>query len=515
MLSKRILLAPAALLSFAAALTGCTEETKGTGGTGATTATSTGGSGGIASTSSGTGGSGGNTTSSTTGGSGGSGGTTTSSTTTTTGVGGSGGGCTDIADRYGGTAFAEETRILAVGVDTNGGFFGAGEFIGATKVGTQSFASAGGSDALLVRHFADGSVAWSQTFGSVYDDRIKALAPLPDGGAVFAGTFDGVVKFGPTTLTSIAGPDAFVARVDALGNVVYALQFINADARALTVEPGGDILVAGDFTGTSQFGAISLTSTQNDLFVTRISPNGAVINATQFALAVKAGALSITGAADHTYLAGSFQNTLTFGADVLVSAGSRDVFLTRLNSNLTPVFARSFGDDTSQEARAAAAFSDNSVALVGSFRGTLNIDGTSLIADTQDDVFVARFDAQGTSLFAKRFGDPAEQIGRAAVVTASDNLLVAGGFQGALNTGNTTLTSAGGDDIFLLQMSLDGTVSKATSFGGISDQRARTVAFDPCNAVVLGGDLTGTLNIGGEIVESQGGLDSFILRVTQ
>jgi len=408
----------------------------------------------------------------------------------------------------------DEAGLAGAVVDAAGGVIVAGEFGGQIDVDGSELASAGGKDAFVVRLGAGGATAWRRRYGATYDDRVKAIAAMPDGGAVVVGTFDGVVDFGGATLTSIAGPDAFVLRLDEAGERVFVVQLVNAEARAVAIDDAGDILVAGDFKGMTSFGEIALASLQNDMFVARLSPAGAVLGAKQYSFAAKAGAMAIASRAGRTYVTGSFQDTIDFGSGALVSAGSKDVFLARLDGSLNAVMAKRYGDDTSQEARGVAVLSDGSAAIAGAFRGALDLGGETLVADTQDDAFVARIDEDGGPVFGLRFGDAAVQAARTIVADDGDGLLVGGGFFGTMDAGDGAVASAGGEDAFVTWLDPLGTAVKTMRWGGALDQRVRSVSLDPCGAVLLGGELTGSLPIGDDTLVATGGLDVFVARLS-
>lgn len=496
-----------------AALTGCGPESSGSGGSGGGTTTTTSGtsSGGGTTSTGGQGGGGeGGAGGATTTGGGGAGGTT----TTTTDTGGSGPACGAFARRCGGAQATDAVAIAGAVVDTSGGVLVAGELSGTVAIGPQQLASAGGQDAFVARLSPGGGVAWAKRLGANYDDRVKGIAATADGGAVLAGTFDGVVDFFGKTLTSIAGPDAFVARIDAAGGLVFVLQIENADARSVAIAEGGDILVAGDFTGSSAIAGLPITAGgADDLFVARLTPDGGLVAARHVAFEVKPGVIAIAAGAGRTYVAGSFQGTVDFGAGPLVSAGSKDVLLVALDDALGTVFAKRFGDDSTQEARAIAVLSDGSAALTGSFKSALDFDGTTLTADTLDDVFVARVDDAGAVVFAKRFGDAAAQIGRAVAATANDDILVGGGFQGTIDPGGGAVTSVAGEDAFLARLDSAGVAIETLRWGEAADQRVRSVAVDPCGAVVLGGDFDGAITFGADTLDASGALDAFVARL--
>ena len=52
-------------------------------------------------------------------------------------------------------------------------------------------------------------------------------------------------------------------------------------------------------------------------------------------------------------------------------------------------------------------------------------------------------------LWSERFGDASSQIALAVAVDVSDNVIVAGYFEGAVDFGGGALTSAGGYDVFV------------------------------------------------------------------
>lgn len=103
---------------------------------------------------------------------------------------------------------------------------------------------------LVARGAADGVVAWWGPGGSVLDavrlggddfDGLRAIAPAGER-VVVAGFYSGSIRLGDRTLTAGGGDDAFVAELDAAGNVAHAWS-IGGDGReevtALAAIPGG------------------------------------------------------------------------------------------------------------------------------------------------------------------------------------------------------------------------------------------------------------------------------------
>src|SRR4029453_7945341 len=99
-----------------------------------------------------------------------------------------------------------------------------------------------------------GEHVWSQVLGGATDQRVEALALTPGGDILVAGTFtteifiDGVRH--PETVDALA-EDAFIACLAGDdGHRKWSKTFGGASAqraRAISVDPDGDVFLAGDF----------------------------------------------------------------------------------------------------------------------------------------------------------------------------------------------------------------------------------------------------------------------------
>jgi len=104
------------------------------------------------------------------------------------------------------------------------------------------------------------------------------------------------------------------------------------------------------------------------------------------------------------------------------------------------------------------------------------------------------------AVFVKQFGDSAVQAGYAVAVDPSTgDVVVAGGFQSAMQLGGQLLTSAGAGDIFVAKLSPIGNVLWAKGFGDVKEQRATAVAIGADGAIVVAvaNVLGGAVDFGG------------------
>lgn len=114
------------------------------------------------------------------------------------------------------------------------------------------------------------------------------------------------------------------------------------------------------------------------------------------------------------------------------------------------------------------------VYVTGTFTGSVDFDpGTGLRVLTSlggADVFVARYSASNTLVWAVQVGGSGEEAARALALDANDNVLIAGWFEGTPDfdggAATVSLTSAGGRDGFVAKLSNAGALAWARRFGG-------------------------------------------------
>ena len=93
---------------------------------------------------------------------------------------------------------------------------------------------------------------------------------------VLTGSFEGVLDCGGGALTSAGGKDAFVAKLDPLGNHVWSARFGDADdqeGKGVAVDASGSLFVTGEFSGAIDFGTgVHVSTGDADIFVARLAP---------------------------------------------------------------------------------------------------------------------------------------------------------------------------------------------------------------------------------------------------
>ena len=96
---------------------------------------------------------------------------------------------------------------------------------------------------------------------------------------------------------------------------------------------------------------------------------------------------------------------------------------------------------------------DGSSIVTGMFQGTATFGNTTLTSAGNNDLFVAKLDASGTYKWAKQRRVERGLIMEIGVsVLADGSSIVTGKFADTATFGNTTLTSAGSYDVFVAKL---------------------------------------------------------------
>ena len=116
--------------------------------------------------------------------------------------------------------------------------------------------------------------------------------------------------------------------------------------RGISVDSQGYSYVVGDFTGTAIFGSTSLTSEggSRDIFIAKLDENGNYIWTISIGNTGEEQVFEIsTDAQGSSYITGRFEETVIFGNTTLISNGSPDIFIAKLDTNGNFVWAKSAG----------------------------------------------------------------------------------------------------------------------------------------------------------------------------
>jgi hypothetical protein len=345
------------------------------------------------------------------------------------------------------------TTAQSTVVDSSGNVYVVGNATG--DFGNQL--NQGTQDTYLTKYDSAGNVVWTQMLGSAGAASAYSLALNPKGGVVVVGSTTGQVM---QTSVSDGNNDSFVAEYDASGNQSWVKQIQtlnNNQAAAVSVDASGNVYVGGQVTGVigkgqtnnggndayvakldskgnvvyeQQYGssgndsaAATATTSDGGLLVASVVGGHAVVSKyaggdatqppvwTQDLGALQAGGTigGMTVSNGKVYITGTTSNAnLTAGGQATVanaSSGGPDAYVFSLTDNGTSATANTVtyvGTGASDKGNALTVGADGTIYLAGTTSGTFA--GQTRNIPSVDNMFVSALNPDGTVQWTRQYG---------------------------------------------------------------------------------------------------------------
>ncbi|WYL99987.1 MAG: DUF4347 domain-containing protein [Gloeotrichia echinulata CP02] len=434
-----------------------------------------------------------------------------------------------------------------IAVDSGGNVYTTGYFVETADfdpgAGTANLTSAGSQDIFISKLNSDGSFAWAKKLGGSSLDQGQGIAVDSGGNVYTTGYFFGTADFDPgagtANLTSAGINDIFISKLNSDGTFAWAKKFggsSNDIGYGIALDSGGNVYTTGYFYGTVDFdpgaGTANLTSAgNNDIFISKLNSDGT------FAWAKNLGGSSddignsiAVDSGGNVYTTGYFFGTADFdpgaGTANLTSAGSQDIFISKLNSDGTFAWAKNLGGSSTDIGNSIAVDSGGNVYTTGIFQGTADFDPgadtANLTSAGSYDIFISKLNSDGSFAWAKNLGGSSTDIGNSIAVDSGGNVYTTGFFSWIVDfdpgAGTANLTSAGSQDIFISKLNSDGTFAWAKNLGGSSFEQGNSIVVDSGGNVYTTGFFYGTADFdpgaGTANLTSAGSDDIFISKLS-
>lgn len=221
-----------------------------------------------------------------------------------------------------------------------------------------------------------------------------------------------------------------------------------------------------------------------------------------------------TDAAGNSYVTGWFSETVHFGDVVLNSEGGKDVFIAKYDASGEVMWAKRAWGVASNTAAGICLDWDGFPIITGWFAESIHFGETTLESRGSYDMFVARYHADGEVVWAKSAGGEGDDYGNRVTTNMESDVLVSGSFKYTAHFGEeTTITSAGDRDIFIANYSNTGNFHWVKEAGGMGEDRAYDIVSDGEGYTYYTGVFTGKAFFGEHHIQSSSFLSSYIAKM--
>jgi hypothetical protein len=398
--------------------------------------------------------------------------------------------------------------------------------------------------------------SWAKTWGGSQNEFVYRMALDGAGNIYVTGQFGGSADFNPDPSvteahTSNGGQDVFLSKFSSTGVLQWARTWGGSGrdvANGIAVDGAGNVYVAGPFQYTVDFDPDPLTtdthisnnsSGANNTFVSKFDSSGSFKWARTWGPSVAGGeAYSVAvDSSNNVYVVGDFESTTSslvdfnpWGAhDYHASHGFFDAFLSKIDSNGTFVWAKTWGGEGYDDGPAVAVDASGNVYVAGMY-ASFNIDfdpaGGGAVFPAHDsgyvvDVFLSKFASDGTFRWVRTWGGQgADDVGGGVLIDRSSDVYVWGRY-GSSNCdfnpwGIADIHSSNGSvDAYVSKFDSSGTFQWARTWGSTGWDAAIGLVADGSNNVCITGVFAGTVDFdpsaGGTDIRTSNGLqDAYI-----
>ena len=418
---------------------------------------------------------------------------------------------------------AATVKGLGLVVDSTGRASLAGSYMGKATFGAgAALPFGGGTDMLVASVNSEGAAQKVIPFGGAGTEAAHDLAQDSAGNLYVTGVHEGKFKLGTSSLTTAGGKDLFVARLDPTGKVKWAVSGGGPQydlPYSIAADSAGNCYVVGAFKDKITVGGVTIKAKgASEAFVLRLGAAGNIVWARTLGGAADDVAEDVAlDASGNVHVTGYFTGTAAFGTHTLTAAGKIDVFVARMNSvGQVKWVTRGGGSASWTHGTGVAVDSSGRVTVTGTMDGPITL-GSHKLKASGFSVFVAGMNTSGGFQWATRLAStkyfyantPRPRI----VVDKAGNGYLSSAFAGTFTHAGKTITASGAADTLVARFSLLGKLSSVVTAGGTDLTVPYDLAVDNKGNVLVTGGFTKSATFGGDAVTAGGYMDLFLWKI--
>ncbi|MBK9411947.1 MAG: SBBP repeat-containing protein [Bacteroidetes bacterium] len=284
---------------------------------------------------------------------------------------------------------------------------------------------------------------------------------------------------------------------------------------AVTTDDSGNVYVSGQIEYTTHFDNGQNLSSYgiHDIFAGKYGPDGTVKwlrNA-----GGTGGDVGYGVAVDNQhncYVTGEIEDVAHFSSSVsLTSNGGNDIFISKYNANGSLVWAKSFGSTESDKGYSLMTNSNGDVFLTGFYSAHIYFDNIHLTPAGLGDVYTMKLNSSGVVQWAKKGAGSENDKGKGITFDRNGNVYVAGFFTDQATFSGNTINNNGTTGGFLVKYDASGQIVWLKgNCCGTSEYDG--IAIDADDNIYTTGYFTGTVTLGSTTLTSSGNSDILIVK---
>lgn len=369
--------------------------------------------------------------------------------------------------------FGVATNTGDIAVDGNGNVYQ----VGGTS-GDLAATNAGANDVWIAKFNENGNQMFIDQFGSSSPETAFSVAIDSNNNVFTSGVAAGEFA-GP----AFGGNDAWVAKLDENGNILWSEQFgtperDNSFGSSLAIDTSDNVIqggyTVGDLAGPN-------AGEGPDPWVIKFDNDGNELWRRQFGTPEFDELFGVTTDSDDNI----FLTGWTIGDLGGTNEGLYDTWIAKYDQDGNQLWTTQFGTSDHDFARGAAIDSEGNFYTTGFTLGDLGGPNAGVY-----DTWVAKYDTNGDQIWIEQFGSARSDTPFTIDITGNDEIIVGGYTDGSLGRQSA---NAVGDDSWVAKLDTDGNLLDVVQFGTAENERLLDLSAGHNNDIFVSGDTEGSL----------------------
>ncbi len=444
-------------------------------------------------------------------------------------------------------------------IDNAGNIISVGFFEGITdfdpNAGSSVLSSQGAKDGYISKLNSNGEYLFAIALGSTLDDIVYDVSVDGANNIYVTGEFRGTVNFdptgtgtgSPTTLTAFSGYNAFVAKYNPTGGLLWVRKIANSNTtgaetgRAIHADIDGNVVSTGIQNGIVDFDpgagvAESGPTSGVSAYIQKLTTDGSYVWAKTFTNAWAVPSKIVQDDAGNVFTMGIFYSNMDFdpGAGSFILTGQYyDNYILKLNNLGNFVWAKHLTSSGTVNGDDLQFDSQGNLYIIGGHNGNTDFNPDLVATETltapsgQYRAYILKLNSLGLFQWVKLLAPNSVSRAYYLQIDSEDNFHIVGTFQGSsdfdpdpLYEFPLTAASTWSDDIFITRLDSEANFVAAHKFGGTNAESINGFVVDAETRITyMTGFFSGTVNFdtsGGNVsLTANGGNDAYVLKFTQ
>jgi hypothetical protein len=356
-------------------------------------------------------------------------------------------------------------RAYSVVIDHSGDIIAGGSIYNVATFDDFTLTAIGNLDFIIAKYDSLGNIKWIKQGKGAAQDIARCVGIDSSGNIITAGYYGSysadTINYEGLSLRSNGSRDAFILKTDNDGVPVWAVTMGSVsplsgkgdEIRDIDIDRAGNVYVTGICNDSAAFGSTNLYNNNSvDIFIAKYTSNGELAwFKTAGGIKGDAGYGIKLDGKGNLYTCGYIDSAGAFLGENVITAGGYDTYLAKLDTSGNLIWLEMAGG-TANDYAVDIEYSGEVVYLAGYYENTYTTQGSSITSAGNEDLFFACYGENGSLIWIKSAGGIGADKNNVIALDDLKDIYTTGYFSNTISIGDSTYTSAGAEDVFVVKM---------------------------------------------------------------